>query len=431
MRGYRPHDSEKPQRGRLLKQAGCYITYSRVGMHFHVLGLGAIGHLVAHHLRRVLPFSHDVSIIHRSPVRVRDFRVHGGTVSIERDGITTPQKGFRSEPFDVPTDQQQTTPSADVEGLRQITSLIVTTKAHHVTTALNTLLPRISSDATIVLLQNGMGVYEELVDKVFRNEERRPHFILASNTHGAFIKSKYTAVHTGVGKLEFGIVPDPGGRDFEAGIHDESIPLHERVLRLTDIENPHNDPSGTRYRSLRETVSAFMRMRQLNTSWSPISETQRTMRRKLVVNAVINPMTAIMNCRNGDLLESTDALRILRRVCREAAKVFGAQHVAETQHWLDDLSQQGIDSNKVDVGRLSSSLSEDSLYDEVLRVAEVTRGNISSMLSDVRYGKQTEIQYITGYLLRLGRTYQVNMPYTAMLHMLLKTRCTIPIDQML
>ncbi|KAK2460111.1 hypothetical protein APHAL10511_007877 [Amanita phalloides] len=405
-------------------------------MNFHILGFGAVGHLVAHHLRRVLPLSHTITIIHKTPSRARDFLIHGGSVSVERDGVITAEKGFVPEPLYIPHEQQTypgtrvpSAPSRNVvfPDLSRITSLIITTKAHQVTVGIKQLLPRLSSDSTVVLLHNGMGVYEELINDVFRNEQRRPHFILASNTHGVFIKNAYTAVHTGLGEMQFGIVPDPAGRDFEASYHDEHIAQHERSLALTDIA----DPANKRYHSLHATVSALVAMEELSVSWKPISEMQLAMRRKLVVNSVINPLTAIMGCRNGDILKTKAIVHLMGKICGEASKLFAAQYLDETQHWLDDLSKRGMDPQEVSVGRLHVGLSEESLRMEVIRVARATDGNISSMLSDVRRGRKTEVQYITGYLLRLAKIYKVNVPYIAMLHYLIKMRSEIPLDQML
>lgn len=398
-------------------------------MHFHVLGLGAVGRLVSHHLRRALPPTHNVTVIHKTRSRVRDFLVQGSTVSIERDGIVTEAKGFGSEPFQ--SDMSFSNEQGWNAEIPHIDSLIVTTKAHHVFCSIQQLLPRLSRNSTIVLLQNGMGIYDHLINSLFRNEEYRPHFILTSNTHGVFIKGKNLAVHTGVGELQFGIVPDLAGREFEAGCRDESIPRNERTLRLTDIEWPSGDPADGRYHSLYETVLALTSIEQLNVSWKPISEIQLAMRRKLVVNAAISSLTALFGCRNGELLKSKAAMISAKRICSEAARLFAAEHAAETQRWLDEFSKDGLDTEILSVDRSPKCLTEGSLFDEVMRVAELTKGNISSMLLDVRSGKSPELRYITGYLLRLGRAYNVKTPNIAMLHFLVKARCEVPIDQML
>ena len=94
----------------------------------------------------------------------------------------------------------------------QIHTLSTTTKAHHTLPALRQLLPRPSANLTTVLMQNGMGVYEEIISEIFRNPEYRPRFILTSNTHDAFLRKPNHVVHSDLVSIEFAIAPDPGGK---------------------------------------------------------------------------------------------------------------------------------------------------------------------------------------------------------------------------
>jgi len=162
-----------------------------------------------------------------------------------------------------------------------------------------------------------------------------------------------------------------------------------------------------------------------------MSQIQTAMRRKLVANAVINPLTAIMGCRNGDVFMTNAAQRVLRRICQEASDAFAAQMKADSQAWLGTLAAEGVETESVSVERLPRALTQPALETEVLRIAEATRGNISSMLADVRQGRATEVDFINGYLLKLGSTYRVEMPATATLLNLVKMRSAIPVDQML
>ena len=61
-----------------------------------------------------------------------------------------------------------------------------------------------------------MGVYELLVEDVFRNPEHWPHFIIAVNDHGAWNEDYFRTVHAGIGSITLGIVADPLDRNFEA-----------------------------------------------------------------------------------------------------------------------------------------------------------------------------------------------------------------------
>lgn len=409
-------------------------------MHFHVLGLGAIGTFLAHHLRRVLPPEVPITLIHKFRRDAQQTLVAGNRICVERNGVMTLSTGYKVDAFDEPTPisrspsplRSETTAENDQEKNfnQPIDSLFVTTKAHQALPAISKLAPRLSSNSTIVLLQNGMGLYEELSDRVFRNAEQRPHFILASNTHGVFTKNFHHAVHTGTGTIDFGIMPDLQGHNFEASLDDESVPRFNRHLQLKDITTPQ-DPHFARYKSLRETVALLLLLEPLHTTWRPMHEMQVILRRKLVVNAVINPLTAILGCRNGDLFTSPAAHRIMNSVCYEASQAFAAEFQSETNQWLKGLGEQGVDVDNVNVMRLPPSLTKTRLEEEVIKIANSTRGNISSMLSDVRHGNPTEIDYINGYLLNIGRTHKVRMPTNATLVNLVKMRGHIPLDQQL
>jgi len=103
---------------------------------------------------------------------------------------------------------------------------------------------------------------------------------------------------------------------------------------------------------------------------------------KLIVNAGINALTAIENCANGELLNRPAALATLKAAVLEAAKVAKAC---------------GIQVNPDPVSMTVS-------------VCLQTRNNISSMLQDIRQGRQTEVEAINGAILRQAQTLGIPAP---------------------
>lgn len=419
-------------------------------MRFHVLGVGSIGGLLAHHLRQTLAPEHSVVLIHKTLGQAYNAQRKGSVITVERDGIQQQSSGHKSEvwrlkrlvgidrwaekyprltragirrprrPHEPYAEAEEDfSPSASIE------SLFVATKAGGVVSAIKELVPRLQTHSTIVLLNNGMGVYEELVSKVFRNPEARPHFVLAVNNNGAFLKDQMHVVHTGPGSIQFGIVPDPMGRNYEERLDDTlALPL--------DSISSRDDPHSERYISLRNTIAALASLEGVGASWSPISTVLHAMKRKLVVNAIVNPLTAIMNCRNGDVFQSDYARHVAQRVCREAGQAFAADLRAGLNTTrIAGHGQDGLPRWQGRLALLPAPLEPRALEEEVLRVAHNTADNLSSMLVDVRRGKATEIEYINGYLLRLGWTHNVRMHTTASLYNLVKMRHTIPIDNLL
>ncbi|KAJ7110060.1 ketopantoate reductase PanE/ApbA C terminal-domain-containing protein [Mycena epipterygia] len=390
-------------------------------MRFHVLGIGPLGSLVAHHLRRAIPPAHSITLLYG---KQRTAQNAPDVLRVDNNGALTNSTGFIYDTYESKETQNPEEP---------IESLFVTAKATSTLHAIRKIAPRLSPHSTIVLIQNGLGVYEQLIQNVFPNPQWRPHFIFAYNTHTIFFPSvnamfagKSTLLHPSVGRVEFAVVPDPSGRNFEAGFLDEDVHPSERRPRLSDIANPEGDPLFMRYRSLRNTIAALLLAEPLNTQWKPMATVQLALRRKLVVASVINPLTAIMGCRNGHVFSSPNAVRLATRLCQEASDVYSAQIREETQAWMaaSESETEGV----LGMARLPRALEADSLVRECLRSSQNSKGAVSTMLGAVRQGRRTDIDFLNGYLCRLGNTYNVKMPAHATLYNLVRMRLDIPLD---
>jgi 2-dehydropantoate 2-reductase len=423
-------------------------------MRFHVIGVGSIGSLLSYHLRRALSPQHRISLIVR---RVNNYTEPPTNtpkrITIECNGLKASLDGFDVEyadplvqdVYDLLRQKQQanmqrkqdiadaaaaisqdqapswirraihSSPLDDRPRPAQIDSLFVATKATAVVRAIEECKNRLHSGTTIVLLQNGMGIYEAVVDRLFPNPESRPNFIIASTTHGAWKKTENTithhVVHAGIGELQFGIVADARmhPRDYEHSFWEPPPPPKDSTtiappaqLSLDDIESraeTDNPFSRSPYRTLRATIAALQSLSDLNASWVPMAEMQIVLRQKLVVNSCINPITALLDCRNGELLNSRHAHALIRAVCREAGHVYRSLTTEDDFKFGTRTTHGGLD-------RLSGA----SLEDEVHRVARKTSANYSSMLVDMREGALLEVDYMNGYLRQLGKQYKVPTP---------------------
>lgn len=115
---------------------------------------------------------------------------------------------------------------------------------------------------------------------------------------------------------------------------------------------------------------------------------------KLLINAAINPITALLRVKNGDLLEQQVTRELLGEVAKEAACV---------------ALQLGIHL---------------PYTDPILAVEEVARNtatNYSSMLQDVLRGTGTEIEAINGAIVRMGERNGVPTPINRVLWQLVKS----------
>lgn len=215
-----------------------------------------------------------------------------------------------------------------------INHLLVTTKAHDTLSALQAIQPRLRPGCEIVLLQNGMGQQEAA-------QSLLPgcRFWAATTTAGAWLEppSRLHCVSRGetlVGPLSSGLPELPSG-------------WHRLPLPLKPCED------------------------MLPVLW-----------RKLAINCAINPLTAVENCRNGELLHP-DRLQQLRRICAEVEQVAQAAGI---------------------------TLFETPLHRQAEAVALATGDNLSSMLQDIRHKRPTEIEHITGYLCRRAQELGIDTP---------------------
>jgi 2-dehydropantoate 2-reductase len=105
-----------------------------------------------------------------------------------------------------------------------------------------------------------------------------------------------------------------------------------------------------------------------------------------VINAAINPLTAILDVPNGELLSSPSARELSAALAREVAAVAKAKGIALT---FPDAAVAAED------------------------VARHTAANFSSMLQDARRGALTEIDAICGAIVQAGEDAGVPTPVNA------------------
>jgi 2-dehydropantoate 2-reductase len=103
---------------------------------------------------------------------------------------------------------------------------------------------------------------------------------------------------------------------------------------------------------------------------------------KLTINAVINPLTAILRVKNGDLLLSPWVRSLMNDLYQETRMVATAKGI----------------------------LLPDELWDTMLSVCEATSLNHSSMLQDIEQSRRTEIDYINGSLVKMAKDLNLEIP---------------------
>jgi len=222
---------------------------------------------------------------------------------------------------------------ADTE-IREIpekTLIILTTKAYDSANAIEGIKKLLKKDTVILILQNGIG-----------NEEIIKHTVRG--------KVKILRAITAMAAEFF----EPGKIRFWSG--ETIIEQNEVAEKITEIFNDC----------------------MLKTSLS--SDINKETWNKLVVNCVVNPLTALFHVRNCEIV--TESLKNVRheivRECVEVGKVEGISFPEDLEEKIDK------------------------------EISNYT--NFSSMCQDIMKGKRTEIDFLNGKIVELGRKHHIPTP---------------------
>ncbi|MGB2079993.1 MAG: ketopantoate reductase family protein, partial [Vibrio sp.] len=190
----------------------------------------------------------------------------------------------------------------------------------------------------IILCHNGMGSIDGIKDQL-----KDYQIYLASTTQAAFKPSTYQVKHTGQGQTLIGSLnPRP------------VAPFEQIWLNALGNALPHVCWQDDIYPAL----------------WT-----------KLAINAVINPLTAIHQCKNGELTRYPNEVN---QTLSEVNRIIESQSLKINTH---ELSQR------------------------VWQIIESTAQNYSSMHQDLAHQRQSEIDYINGYLVKVAKQAKIHAPF--------------------
>ncbi len=235
-------------------------------------------------------------------------------------------------------------PTNDPQHLAESELLLVTLKAWQVSGAVSALMPKLNNNCTLLLLNNGMGAVEELPANRFP-------ILQGATTHAARHEGN-SITHVASGVTHIG----PASARGAAASHLADI-LHHALPDVAWHDNI--------YPSL----------------WN-----------KLAVNCVINPLTAVHNCTNGELIAYPNEIE---KICAEVA---------------DIMAIEGYETHA------------ESLLSYIYQVIDTTSANHSSMLQDIRNQRHTEVDYITGYIIRRARKHGLSIPVNMRLFEMIKKK---------
>lgn len=215
-----------------------------------------------------------------------------------------------------------------------IKNLLITTKTWQTLPALKAIQHAIKPNTRLVLLQNGMANQTWLAE----NYPQNPVFA-AITTDGALRQQAWQVQRTGFGRTIYGALNE--------------IAANTDLNLTCDLVLEKSD------------------------------DIQVALWQKLIMNCCINPLTAVYDCLNGELLQNPKALEQSEQIIIECLLV--AEQLGIAEH-LENIKEQ------------------------VYAVMQSTAQNSSSMREDVRNKRPSEIDAINGFIVQQGKMLGISTP---------------------
>lgn len=348
-----------------------------------ILGAGSVGSLIAHDLKQHFPKTISPTFLLRPYRSIQDYN----QITLRRlfDSSSQPRLTVECDA----ANESTLAPDNDF-----IENLIITTKTFQTEAALKPYVHRLNASSNILILQNGMGMPRNLINKFWSSSnsaDSRPTFYQAITTHGVFKDAQGVVNHASNGILQISSEQNP------INAADKSEPVLEQVAEAT-----HETVR------LPLLIQLLLETESLSAKFVPYNEFLLLQMEKLVVNCCINPTSTLFDVNNGSLLFGNEITNIWKSIITECVRLFFAEFPV-----LQDISTA------------RSFLDEKRLLDSVISVCRLTSANSSSMREDVTHLRQTEIENMNGYIAYLGRKHNIPTFTNTMITSMIKSKLSI------
>lgn len=222
------------------------------------------------------------------------------------------------------------------------TDLLVIAVKYNGLTQLYPLLSELPASIPLLFVQNGLAHYEEALSLP------QHHIAFGSAQFGAQRENDYTVIHRGIGMMKLAI--GRGDREKFASV----MALDSEIMPVSYEE-----------------------------------DAEKMLLEKALLNCFINPLTAILKVKNGELLTNQHAYSLLETLYEELMAAF------------PDMRAQFP-------------------FEGVKRLCEKTAANTSSMLADRLAGRKTEVDTIVGAIIKKAAVNGRQLPTLHTLYELIK-----------
>lgn len=279
------------------------------------------------------------------------FLHHNHTIVMYDSNVETVQAIQKGLTIDIDTAKHSFNPqiSDNPAILAKADIIFIFVKSFATSEAIHNITQHIKPDAIIVTLQNGIG-NAQTIQSIIKNP-----LVYGTTTFGA---TKINAAHVRFGGK--GSVIIGGDSSYHCSI-----------------------------------VHSLLQQANMPVTIAP--DPDRAIWEKAIINAAINPLGALLQVPNGELIQNDLTLHIMHNIIKEAAAVATAHGIT-------------IDAA--------------TMIETTITVCRNTQKNFCSMLQDVLAKRKTEIDAINGAVIDIAKQYSINTPYNVTVYRLIKYKET-------
>ncbi|KAG6005762.1 hypothetical protein E4U21_007713 [Claviceps maximensis] len=377
-----------------------------------ILGVGNIGRLYATHLARHHNPVPITLVVHRKELLFQWVASEGICLTQCGSGKTIKNKDFTIEWW---TETKPLYgPAREVADGGKLRNLFISTKTSFAVMEADRLRRYLDKSSSVVFAQNGMSKLWPPHGPLYMTSRyppgNTPNFSACVVNHGVLSTGPFHSIHMAPANASLGPV------FWNADSSLLQAQQKRRKSALTGVDFFLDYIATAPLLDTKLVSSGELWLLQLD---------------KLVMNAVINPLTALLRCKNGALFTSRDPedplVRLLDKVLEETSAVLQAliNHDTSTD-MLVSYAQQFLQSGeshhcddevKSTLIRIRSELMErfslPNLKSKLYAFGKKVGENRSSMLQDVEAGKSTEIRDFNGWIADMATFLDTRLDVTA------------------
>lgn len=363
----------------------------------HILGVGVLGKFIAHGLAG-LPQPPAITLLMQRPLLMQQWHDEGAAITLFKEGRFHTRTGFNIESAaNFKREKPNQRFAAFGKNLEHsaeppttvIDTLVVTTASKVTVPALMAVKHRLRPSSTVCIIQDGMGIIDDLNTLVFPDPQRRPTYVLGSMARSQQLSTSdrtFTIVQKGDVRITCSKLP-----------HKHVTPATESGPSITRLDFSWSLPAAYLVGSLARVPDFYTR----TVGHKSFYKSQLGL---VAVHSVIGPVSVLHDCTNGQLLSSYNAKLTMRSLLEEISLIIRS---------LPELKGLPNIEQEFGVKKL-----EAIVRGILIKTAESS----STMLQNVNAGRRTDIDYYNGYLIARAAELGIDCPRNEMLVNVVKAK---------